>query len=543
MLDSRRAFFACQKRALQRLEVLAAQQCASPQGKGDLACHSAVPRWPALPDPYVERREVMRELVQKIEKAPWLGGWGPVRGSIQVGKTVLLTALRLWIEQGAVPSGPWEGIAFVTADVPTDTTQEELERARLRLIGDLAEQLGVPLPDEAQTSLERALALKIGLGTRRVLILVDNVKSAQVLLPLKSPPCRVVCVLATRSTLVAEEMAPAEQQIHLRGMTMSEALELTQAITGDTTFDAYEKDILADLYDAVRGHPLALVILAKAALRTNSWLAVRSAFPEGVCAEEARSTKGGAVGWREVIAQEWACMGEDLRRRLARLGCLPFLSTYDVGIGQALWKRDKDEVRWAFLKMVESGLLEPVGLGYPPCVQLDCRVLRGLRLLVEYWIPWPLWLFAQEQRRELKPGDVVRCAVAAWRYPLEKKHPEGSGLLVPLIPSSLWELVGSAQPDYYNVGLVPVWLGRKYTYHRFPPTPPVEWAVVMRMRSVYLSIWMLALVAVALGKVFNFPCAVVLGLLVAAVMLLLATDNQHRLSLWRRCKKSFVERA
>lgn len=89
--------------------------------------------------------------------------------------------------------------------------------------------------------------------------------------------------------------------------------------------------------------------------------------------------------------------------------------------------------------------------------------------------------------------------------------------------------------------MVPVWLGRKYTYHRFPPTTPREWAVVQRLRWVYSSICMLALVAVVLGRLFNFSCVVVLGLYVATIMLMLAMDNQRRLNQWRRYQKSFVE--
>lgn len=549
------------KRAVQRLEILAAKHCASlPEESGQAqeppsvaepgpapllsasARRPVMPRWPALPDPYVERREVLQELVQKIEMASSLGGWVAVQGGIQVGKTVLLAGLRKWIEQGGVPGAPWEGIAFVTADVPADATPGEVEQGRLRLIGDLAGQLGVSLPDIAQTSLERASALKEGLGTRRVLILVDDVESAQILVPLKDPPHRAACVLATRSMLVADEMARSDHQIHLRGMSWSEALELIQAITGNAPFPVLEEAGVEDLYEAVGGHPVALVILAMAALRTNNWYTVHSAFPEGICAEEALCTKEGMLRWKEVVGREWSRMGKDMRRRLAALGRLPLLSTYDTRIGQALWGGDEEEVEWAFLKMVEHGLLEPVVLGRLPPGRLSYRMLRNLRSSVRYLVPWLVWLFVQEQRQELTLLDKVRCAVAAWHYPVNGGGLPGITLLVPMIPPSFWDLVCSTWTDKYNAGLVPVWLGQKYTYHRFPLTTPREWAVIMRMRWVYLSIWGLALVAVVLGKLLNFPCAGVLALFVAALTLMLAMDNQRRLNLWRKCKKSFVER-
>lgn len=443
VLDNRRTFFASQKRAVQRLEILAARHCAPPQEKNNLpqaplsvaepggvppqpalACQLVEPRWAVLPQPYVERRSELDALFNKILDGGLHGQWIAVQGGLQVGKSVLLARAAERFEHHFAYSWQRESRAvFVTLDVPANATPEEVEQGQRRLIDDLARQCRVSPPDEAQTVIARASALKNELRDCPTLILVDNVESAQVLEPFRNLPYGTAGVLATRSMSVAKEMAYYPYyRIHLGGLTLAETMELTRKITG---WDhRWEWQDITDLHNAVGGNPLAVVIMARAALRVNGWDAVHSTFPGGVCAEEARSTLEGVSRWREVLTREWQRLGQPLRRRLAILGRLPFLLYYNWLIARPLWRDTIEEAQWAFAALAETGWLEPVLVeegvpawtcgGKPGSGEVRVRQFRG-----EYRLPWLAWLFAQEQGHELDLWDQVRCALEARRYSRE----------------------------------------------------------------------------------------------------------------------------
>lgn len=516
---SYRWFHARQEQGVRRLEAAIARAVAAGGKKDD----PTVEVRPALPWPYVERQEELAQLDARLGRASGSGEWVAMYGVLQAGKTVLLASLREWLARGRGLGPAWESIAYTCAGVPPDATPEEVEQGRRRLIDDLAAQLAVPLPAEARTADQRAAALKEALHSRRVLLLVDNAHSPQLLGALRELPLGVSGVLAARSERVAHAITRTGLQLGLRGLSLPEALDLAGEIAPLRDDTWLERAYVDDLNSAVQGHPVALVVLAEAARRLGGWAIVHGAFPEGVCAEQARSTEVGTLRWREAVAAAWQRLGKEQHRRLAVLGRMPFLGAYDGPLGRALWGGTEDDARWAFEALAEAGLVELTWYGH-------------------YYLPWLVWLFAQEQGHEPALRDRLREAAAAWRYPLRRTWKDWrlGRLLVPA-PGRDWRLFSARWWDNDGAGPLPAWLYRRYvSCQRLPLPGPAEWAALGRMRCLYAGIWLAVLVALILSSLLPVWCTGI-ALAVGLAAYWLAWENQRRINCWRHTQPSFVE--
>ncbi|MFD8784998.1 BTAD domain-containing putative transcriptional regulator [Kitasatospora sp. NPDC059599] len=170
--------------------------------------------------------------------------------------------------------------------------------------GDQVETRNRPIPEHTD---ERSALLRTVLAARRVLLVLDNARDAEQVLPLLpgSGPCAVL--VTTRSTLTE---LPGAAQFGLDPLDVEEQRALLSALCGPGRM-AQDPDGALRLLAACAGHPLALRI-------TGARLAARPGWPLGTLAQRLaagdgrlRALSAGHLGVRATFASSYLALGDD----------------------------------------------------------------------------------------------------------------------------------------------------------------------------------------------------------------------------------------
>ncbi|RKE16805.1 DNA-binding SARP family transcriptional activator [Streptomyces sp. TLI_171] len=208
-------------------------------------------------------------------------------------------------------------------------------------LGDLdPELLGAPLPEHTD---DRAGRLRSVLSDRRVLLVLDNARDAEQILPLLPGHSRCAVLVTSRTALTA---LPGAHHVALEPLDVDEQRDLLARVCGAERVNAEPDDALR-LLAACGGLPLALRI-------TSARLTARPTWSLGVLADHLtgngsrlRSLSAGHLSVRATLASSYLALRDshdpverDAARLFRLLGLLPGLV---FGIKQAAALADRPE--------------------------------------------------------------------------------------------------------------------------------------------------------------------------------------------------------
>lgn len=148
-------------------------------------------------------------------------------------------------------------------------------------LGDFLRALGVPEGELADTSAERAAQFRSRLDGKRVLVVLDNARSADQIAPLIPGTAGSAVLVTSRSALTE---LPGSTAVRLDVLTDAEAHSLLTGIAGPARIAA-DPEAVAAVLDACGGLPLAVRIV-------GARLAARPAWTVHSVAERLRDTAG-----------------------------------------------------------------------------------------------------------------------------------------------------------------------------------------------------------------------------------------------------------
>lgn len=467
--------------------------------------------WPdLLPDPYVERVSVLKEVRRLVLRTAGKGGWIGICGLPGTGTSTLLAAFLRDVRADKHLQRYFAGrVAFVTLNVGEKASDHQVQQEALRLLNELASGLGIVILEGEPSLLGRAEALLTSLREQGAIIVVDNVLNRAVLNWLKSLPPGVVGVLATPLPEIAEYFATNQRTITLGGLERKEAEELAVKTAGRPQNQS-EKKTMQELLQAVDFHPLAVRLLGEQA-RGVGWSQLRKTLPITFPVRDNRSSLGEVD---QVLAMVWQALSRDVQRRLALLCGLPLFDLYDADISEAVWATSRESAQKTLKYLADYGLIGP--FSNDGRFRLHSLVRRQGRKHLRFW-------------------DWGRLLMVGARYPLHRIWPAWKwwGTSVPRAP---WPCRG-------RFFLPEVYLAAEAWPRNGPrlSVPPAEWAVVQRCTAIQT----MALLWISVSLIIYWLAhSLLLGLIMAVpaiYALIVHWWNVHRIACWRTGGRSFLE--
>lgn len=466
------------------------------------------PIWPdLLPDPYVERTSVLKELRRFVLRAATQGGWIGICGLPGTGTSTLLAAFLREVRIDQHLQRYFAGrVAFVTLNVSEKADDHQVNQEALRLMGELARGLGIVILEGEPSLRGRAEALLTSLREQGAIIIVDNVLNRAVLNWLRSLPPGVVGILATSLPEIAEYFTTSQRTIALGGLEKKEAEELATKIAGRPQ-NPSEEQAMQELLQAVDFHALAVRLLSQQA-RGVGWSYLRKKLPITFPARD-RSSLGDVD---QALAVVWQILSRDVQHRLALLCDLPILDLYDADIAEAVWATSRESAQKTLKYLADSGWIGPFSNGR---FRLHSLVQRQARKYLRFW-------------------DWGRLLMVGARYPLHRTWP-GWKWWWTSVPRPPWPCRGRFfLPEVY---LAEVWprSGLRLS------VPPAEWAVVLRCAVIQTMalLWMLVPLTI-----YDLAHSLLWGLITAIPAIyawMVHWVNVRRIACWRTGGRSFLE--
>jgi len=301
---------------------------------------------PGRPTPYIHRKSEYEALERGIQGSS--GGWAPfvVTGHPGVGKATLVAeyARRMkaagryrdgvfWIELGKHP-------------------------LLIKQIRQLASHLGSALPAGVKTVKEASAWLGEALTDKAVLLVLAEAHSAEDVLPflVGGEQCRVV-VTATPAVATALGL-PRERELRLGGLMPEEGIRFVKKMVG-STWQEEDQEIVEEIGERVSWSPYALKHLARAASRGAGWKHLLDQMKRIQVSEP----DGAKIQWQktlEAVHKVWVESIEDAEALLAPWANLPWFSSFDLKLVQAVYGVDEEMAFDRLQVLVDHALIHPV---------------------------------------------------------------------------------------------------------------------------------------------------------------------------------------
>jgi KAP family P-loop domain/NB-ARC domain/TIR domain len=203
---------------------------------------------------------------------------------------------------------------------------------------------------------ELAALYRTMLAGRRVLVVVDDVPSAEAARLLLPPAGGCAALLTSRAELSPLLADPTDiHVITLGALPASDAIELLRISAGSAFVDV-SPQVAAELVQAVEGHPLALQLIAAEARRTGADLHSMLDGLEAVPGHPGQFVRG------TLLKSAYERLPDGHRRLFRLLAVLP-TPEFEAGMAAALAGIEPAEAEEALRSLVDSVLLEPSGDG------------------------------------------------------------------------------------------------------------------------------------------------------------------------------------
>ncbi|MFD5029499.1 BTAD domain-containing putative transcriptional regulator [Streptomyces sp. NPDC058405] len=234
------------------------------------------------------------------------------------------------------------------------------------ILGRFLRSLSVPTGQIPAEPEERAALYRSMLADRRVLIVLDNVRTYAQVRPLL-PSSEGCCVLVTSREQLSELVAwPPRARVRLGRLPAAEAVELLGRIVGEQRIAADPPSVarLVELCDLL---PLALRIAGARLAAKPHWTVahlVRRLSDERLRLDELSQ---GESQVRASFALSYRCLSPDTARLYRRLGLLD-VPDFSAWIGAALLDTDLLDAERLIEQLVDAQFLDVVGLdatGHP----------------------------------------------------------------------------------------------------------------------------------------------------------------------------------
>ncbi|NUT18959.1 MAG: tetratricopeptide repeat protein [Hamadaea sp.] len=294
---------------VQAAHVRALRDSPSPSVSTGTPKAAVVPReLPAAPPDFVARHEELRSLDAVAPAVVTV-----ICGSGGVGKTAL--ALR-WAHgvTHRYPGGQlYVNLHGYDGTAPTPP---------IRALTELLQSLGVA-GERVPSSVDDAAKLyRSVLADRRVLVLLDNAKSADQVVPLLPGAGESLVLVTSRDRMTGLVAAYAAHRVTLAGLDADEARDLLTAIVGGDRVAA-EPAAVVELAEACDRLPLALrVVGAQLADQPHQRIADQvDRLRDGRL--DALSLPGESIGVRLALARSYQAIAADSRRLLSLLSLVP----------------------------------------------------------------------------------------------------------------------------------------------------------------------------------------------------------------------------
>ncbi|MQS16102.1 tetratricopeptide repeat protein [Streptomyces kaniharaensis] len=268
---------------------------------------------PADTADFTGREEELGRLRDHLAKAA--SGCGPsvlvVSGMGGVGKT----ALAVRAAHQAKELFP-DGQLYVDLHGFGNGERREAHEILARFLADLSpDPCASPLPEHTD---DRAARLRDVLATRRLLLLLDNARDAQHLLPLMPGDGRSAVLATSRNTLTD---LPGAVQVRLEPLDIEEQRRLLSAVCGPDRACA-DLDNALRLLAACGGLPLALRVVAARLAARPAWSLETMAQHLSDDGRRLRSLSAGQLSVRDTFATSYLVLRESdemVEREAARL--------------------------------------------------------------------------------------------------------------------------------------------------------------------------------------------------------------------------------
>ena len=216
--------------------------------------------------------------------------------------------------------------------------------------------LGVDAGDVPASTAERAALFRSVCAGRRVLVVVDDVRSVDQLVPLMpgAPGCAVVVTSRPQVPL------PTDARVDLGVLSDLEARDLLSGIIGAERFAA-EPEAIAQVLQACGGSPLAVRIAGGRLATRPSW-PIQHLADRLAGANRLDELHLGGHGVRTALDATFRSLEPELARRFEQLAVLP-CTVVDLASAAIVWGVGSDHALDSLEELCDVRLIEPAAPG------------------------------------------------------------------------------------------------------------------------------------------------------------------------------------